>query len=104
MKPQTHTLKCDETYFAALRDGRKNFEVRRNDRGFQTGDQLLILRTRTTLGRTEYVNTAGVTAGQREQSAEALRFTVSYILQGGQFGIEPAFCVLALRPGWDGDA
>lgn len=33
-----HELKCWTEYFAAVKSGRKNFEVRYNDRGFQAGD------------------------------------------------------------------
>jgi hypothetical protein len=39
----THMLKVEPPYFAALADGSKPFEVRRNDRAYQRGD-LLVLR------------------------------------------------------------
>lgn len=34
----THELKTWDTYWRALAEGRKTFELRQNDRGFQTGD------------------------------------------------------------------
>lgn len=37
-----HDLKCLPEYFERLLDGSKTFEVRRNDRGIQLGDELLI--------------------------------------------------------------
>lgn len=37
-----HELKCWPEPFEALRDGRKRFELRRNDRGFDLGDRLLL--------------------------------------------------------------
>ncbi len=37
-----HTLKTSPLYFQALVDGVKYFEIRRNDRGFMVGDQLLL--------------------------------------------------------------
>ncbi len=38
-----HELKCWPDYFAAIRAGTKTFEMRRNDRGFQLGD-IVVLR------------------------------------------------------------
>lgn len=37
-----HELKCWPKYFAAIRAGEKNFEIRRNDRDFQVGDMLVL--------------------------------------------------------------
>jgi hypothetical protein len=37
-----HEIKCWPQYFARLADGSKTFEVRRNDRGYQQGDTLLV--------------------------------------------------------------
>lgn len=39
----THELKTWPDFYEAILDGRKNFEVRRDDRGFQAGD-LVYLR------------------------------------------------------------
>lgn len=39
---KTHILKTINPYFADLRDGRKKFEVRKNDRNFQIGDTLIL--------------------------------------------------------------
>lgn len=38
-----HPLKCWPEYFRAILDGRKRFEVRRDDRGFALGDVLALL-------------------------------------------------------------
>lgn len=37
-----HVLKVAPPYFEAVADGRKTFEVRRNDRAYQTGDILTL--------------------------------------------------------------
>lgn len=37
-----HELKVDPEYMTALLDGSKPFEVRRNDRGYQRGDVLVL--------------------------------------------------------------
>jgi hypothetical protein len=43
----THDLKCVEPYFQHVLDGDKTFELRNNDRGFQKGDVLHLLETRS---------------------------------------------------------
>ena len=34
----THNLKIKEEYYTAVLEGKKRFEIRKNDRGFQIGD------------------------------------------------------------------
>lgn len=38
----THKLKTWPEYFEAILDGTKTFELRKNDRGFQVGDLLVL--------------------------------------------------------------
>lgn len=38
----THALKCDPLFFAAIVEGVKLFDVRKNDRSFSPGDKLLL--------------------------------------------------------------
>jgi len=38
-----HDLKILPEFFAAVKEGRKTFEIRRNDRDFRAGDVLLLL-------------------------------------------------------------
>lgn len=38
-----HVLKTDRAYFQAVFDGRKPFDVRANDRGFQAGDTVVLV-------------------------------------------------------------
>jgi hypothetical protein len=38
----THELKCWPEMFDAVAEGRKTFDVRKNDRGYQTGDRLVL--------------------------------------------------------------
>lgn len=80
-----HTLKTIDLYFDAVERGDKTFEVRRNDRAFQTGDTLVLDR---------YENTP---IGVRPTVPfRTIRKRITYLLQGGQFGIEAGHCVLGL--------
>lgn len=87
-----HKLKCWLPYFDAIARGDKNFEVRRDDRGFQRGDVLVLQKFDHEKHR--YVlDGFGYSATHVE-----LRRTILYVLTGGQFGIEPGYVVLALGP------
>jgi hypothetical protein len=77
---QTHTLKCLSDYFFAIRRKEKNFDVRRDDRGYQKGDTLILREWRQELG------------GHFTRNEEHRK--IKYILTGGQFGIEPGYVVL----------
>jgi hypothetical protein len=77
--PQTHDIKCWPPYFQAIRRKEKNFDVRRDDRGYQKGDTVRL----------------------REWDPAAVRYSgndehrkIKFILTGGQFGIEPGYVVL----------
>ena len=86
-----HILKCWPAYFDAIARGDKNFEVRRDDRGFQKGDILILQRTR---------DDNPLEVDRFDLSDKALyeiRRRISYILTGGQFGIEPGYVVMALE-------
>jgi hypothetical protein len=88
---RSHALKTWPVFFAALEDGFKTFEVRKDDRGFAVGDALQLMEydpgIPEQLGRGRDVRFTGRT----------LSFEVTYILPGGRFGIDPGWCVLGLR-------
>ncbi|MBJ6107975.1 DUF3850 domain-containing protein [Hymenobacter sp. BT523] len=76
---QTHELKTWPSCFAAAKAGNKPFDVRENDRNFQVGD-MLILR--------EFDPDSGQFTGR------TVTRWVSYVLEGGAFGVQPNWCVL----------
>lgn len=78
----THVLKTWPEYFEQVITGQKNFEVRKNDRVFSQGD-ILVLE--------EWNNVTGNYTGRK------IARLVSYVLQGGQFGIEEGFVVMAIK-------
>lgn len=77
-----HNLKTWPEYFQALWDGNKTFEVRKDDRGFNVGDVLIL---------EEYDHIKDMYLGRR------ILCEVSYKLSGGSFGIEQGFCVLGIK-------
>lgn len=48
---KTHELKLDIKYFDDVKSGKKNFEVRKNDRDFQVGDILEMKAWGSSLGQ-----------------------------------------------------
>jgi glyoxylate utilization-related uncharacterized protein len=77
-----HSLKCWPEYFQAILDGKKSFEVRKDDRGFRAGDILHLQEwspeTQAYCGR------------------ETARLIV-YTLTGEDFGIREGFIVMGLE-------
>ena len=78
----THELKTWPSYFNAVINGIKTFEVRKADRPFKIGDKLLL---REWSPKTE------------QYTGAVLTRQISYILHGGQFGIEEGFIVMGLQ-------
>ena len=81
-KLKEHELKTWCEYFGAVACGEKTFEVRKNDRGFKVGDTVILK---------EYDYEVNVLTGKVE------RRKITYILDGGNFGIEEGYCVLGLE-------
>ena len=83
--PAEHILKTLPQYWDAVAAGAKTFEVRRDDRGFQKGDTVVLRRV-------------DKDAPWRFQHPHRdLRFTIGWILTGGQFGLEPGYVVFSLH-------
>jgi hypothetical protein len=84
-----HELKTHPEPFMALACLRKWHEVRRNDRDFQVGD-VLVLR--------EYDPTKGPNVGEvRGYSGNECYRVITYISEGGTWGLPPDLCVLSLQ-------
>ena len=75
-----HTLKCWPPFFEDVIEGRKTFELRKNDRGYRVGD-VLDLREWTGTG----------------YSGRRFAVEITYLLEGAQqFGLMDGFVVLGL--------
>lgn len=75
-------LKVLPEYFRAILSREKNFEIRKNDRDFQVGDVLVLL---------EY------DIDKKEYTDRVVSKKISYILPGGQFGVEEGYCIMGLK-------
>jgi hypothetical protein len=88
-----HIVKCQPVYFDATKDGDKPFEVRRDDRGYQKGDVLVLQRTESPdPAKLQHF----VEYDENGKVKYELRRKITWILTGGKFGIEPGYVVLAL--------
>lgn len=74
----THRLKVDRKYWPAIIDGRKSFEVRRNDRDFQTGDIIEMHPI--------------------DDVASLVSRRITYVLHTFPEGLQPGYVVLGLTP------
>lgn len=82
MKKKTHKLKTWSVYFKEVKKGNKTFEVRKNDRDFKVGDLLCL---------EEYYPESDYYTGSEYWAK------ITYILEGGCFGIEKGFVVLGMK-------
>ena len=87
---RTHELKTISIYWDAVAAGEKLFEVRKNDRFYQHGDRVILERLADNSARYYDLNDDG--------STKKIERIVGPVLQGGQFGIEPGYCVFSLLP------
>lgn len=97
----THRLKTWPQYWDAVHSGDKTFEVRRDDRGFQKGDIVELVRHngqriihQTVICEIDELADHDLYDPLIREST--IRKRITYVLTGGQFGIEPGFVVLGL--------
>ena len=80
----THKIKLSYHYADAVMSGRKNFEVRYNDRGYQTGDKVIFTVV-------DEVNKNTVSHPLNREV-----FVITYLLHG--YGLEKDWCVFGIKP------
>ncbi len=81
MNTTLHDLKILPDFFYDVMHGLKDFEVRKNDRDFAVGDQVLLR---------EY-------SDQRGFTGRMLHRRIKYRLLGGQYGVAKDYVVLGLE-------
>lgn len=84
-----HELKTWPSFFNVVKTGLKNFEVRKDDRPFSIGDELLL---REFVPKDYYEDQTQ----DEYYTGNICHRKIIYILYGDQFGIEKGFVVLGL--------
>jgi hypothetical protein len=82
MESKIHKIQTLQLYFKDVLSGDKNFEVRRNDRNYKVGDELILQE---------------VKESTLQPTGRIIHRKITYILYGGVFGVSPDFCVMSLK-------
>jgi ASC-1-like (ASCH) protein len=77
-----HELKTWPSFWEAVYNGTKTFEVRKNDRDFKKGDTLILQEWDTE---------------NMDYTSRWLSCKVIYVLHGGNFGIEEGYVVMSIK-------
>jgi len=85
-----HELKTDPAAFQAVVDGQKTFEIRKNDRGFALGDELL-------LRETCYTGAEIAAGAPLEYSGRELIVVISYLITGPIYGLSAGWSILSIQ-------
>jgi hypothetical protein len=92
-----HELKVWPDYFPRLADGSKTFEIRKDDRGFQAGDELVLRPFDPDLN--DDCGDESCWKYWRNPRYPVLRFRVGFVAKGTLFGLELGeYAVLSLLP------
>jgi hypothetical protein len=93
-----HELKVDPAPWQRLLDGSKTFELRRDDRGYQHGDTL-VLRCFDESAKDHECREDDCPYNYRAPDRTALRFTVGFVAKGTFYGLDLGeFAILSLVP------
>ena len=88
---KTHNLKLSLAFCDDILSGEKTFEVRKNDRGFQTGDLIRFIPT----DGTSYCSSDGTVREHAKHEISDRRYMIKYILNG--WGIKNGYVVLGIE-------
>jgi hypothetical protein len=76
-----HELKTWPEYFKTVVDGRKTFELRKNDRGFRTMDRLILREWDPETG---------------EYTGDSIHADVTYVIDKGPW-LTPGYCCMGIK-------
>lgn len=78
----THALKTWPLFFKSVKDGTKQFELRKNDRQFKLGDTLLLQ---------EY------NPQEKKYTGEEWEGTIIYVFSDESFGLKKGYVLLGIK-------
>lgn len=87
---KTHDLKTWPAPFAAILSGAKRYEIRKDDRGFAVGDELVLREWQPSTGYEGFQLFAHYTGRE-------IRARVTYKTSGGEWGLPVGLCVLGIE-------
>ena len=98
-----HELKTDPQVFDDVVSGRKTFEIRKDDRGFEVGDLLKLRKTKHTgVEMCSYPHPdhpGRVVKGKPlEYIGPPLYVRVTYILRGPIYGLADGWVIMSIQP------
>lgn len=90
-----HELKTLPSYFNAVVDGTKTFELRKSDRDFKEGDTLILKEWN--IGETDSTGWERIVVQEQGYTGREVKKTISYVLKGGRYGLHRNYVILALK-------
>lgn len=85
-----HELKTDALVFQAVKNGYKTFEIRKNDREYQTGDLLL-------LNETLYTGAEMAEGKSLYYTGQKCLVKVTHVLHGPVYGLQDGWCIMSFK-------
>jgi ASC-1-like (ASCH) protein len=76
-----HELKIYKEYFSLIKHGQKPWEVRKDDRNFEVGDELVLRE---------------FDKNELNYTGRILHRKIDYLQEGGQFGLEEGYVIMSL--------
>ena len=84
----THEIKIKKTFIEPILTGQKNFEIRKNDRGYQKGDRIRFKVADAPVFETKQEQTY-------RQEIESRIYMITYVLNG--WGLETDYVAFGIR-------
>lgn len=94
---KVHELKIFPQYFEEVLNGNKTFELRKDDRGFEVGDILILKEFRQ--GLIDHTQSEPIVIQEKGYTGRTIKKEISYIFKGGipGMGLRKGFSILALK-------